>query len=157
MSGLIGSAGSKSGVIGETESGQGCYFIMSNSSDDGWQSVASNTDIPWSSIEIDEDNWCTSGTGAHFTAPARGYYFFGAIIYVGQDDDANYFTFNVNDTLPNYMAAGDHYMTSIADIDQTLNGHIIYKLNAGDTVSCTASSESNYYSGHSLFYGHRIA
>lgn len=156
MSGVIGGAGSKSGVIGINEGGLGCYFIMAFSSDDGWQSLSTGTDIPWTSIEIDENNCCTSGSGAHFTAPVKSKYFFGASIYVGNSDDTNYFTFYKNNAMPDFCSAGDHYMVTIGDYDQTCNGHIVYSLNAGDTVSCTASSASRYYTGHSLWYGYRV-
>ena len=156
MSGVIGGAGSKSGFIGSTGGGLGCYFIMSFSSDIGWQNVGSNVDVPFTSIEIDDDNCCTSGTGAHFKAPIKSKYFFGCSIYVGNSDDLNYFTFYINDAIPNHMPGGDHYMATIGDIDVSCTGHIVYDLKAGDTVSLTASSTSRYYTGHTLFYGYRV-
>tara|TARA_R100000808_G_C2108797_1_gene123536 strand:+ start:420 stop:908 length:489 start_codon:yes stop_codon:yes gene_type:complete len=161
MSGIIASAGTKSGVISRlgTQAGT-CYFVGANSSlsGTGWTSPAGDTVVPLNSIEVDTDGCCSvSGGTVRFTAPTEGVYLFGAHIFTADNDTGNYFGFYINGSVTNFNFDTDYQVAfAVSDADKILVFSHVYELNATDYVEVRAVSQSDVYHGNTHWWGCRL-
>ena len=163
MTGVVDTTGARSGVIGTTVgtvtgSVAGTNnFIMAFSSDVGWSSGTGV--IPFNSIEVDPDGCCNT-TGSKFTAPSTGVYLFGFHVYTGETDYTNYFGFYVNGTLTNYAAAADAWGHTHDQSNDVIRGQenvtMALPLSASDYVTVAAAAQSDWYTGHSAWWGCRL-
>ena len=152
MSGVIGTVGTKSGLI-KNPIGN---FIMAWASDDG--NVTLNGKVNFTSIEVDPDGCCNLSTD-QYTAPMDGVYLFWCSLYVRPNSGNFYQYYYINNAISNFMSAGDSFSVFIDGANDNVTGAdgtgvMTTKLNAGDTVHVHVSG--TFYSGHSCWGGSRI-
>ena len=154
--GTLGSA-----VTGDAFKNGTCFFIGNFSTDTGWASLSQGDPIPFSNIKVDDDSCCSvTGGTVRFTAPATGWYLFGHSIYTAQSDTSNSFIFYVDNSTSYYSVSADFGVgiidTGDSTADKTESMSRIYKLTASQYVTANASTDSDYYAGHSSWHGCRL-
>jgi len=156
MSGIIGSTGSKSGVIGPGT------FTDSPSFQAAWTDPTSNgvlgtaTGSTWNATSIDKwnhGNHFSTSTGA-FTAPVNGRYHFTLSVGLNNSGSSFYFLKNgsgIKNTEPsNYAAAsGEGWVTVSFSVSMNLiaGDYVGIQLNAGNFASGAYAAHSGGIAG----------
>jgi len=94
-----------------------------------------------------------------FTAPATGVYIFWYHVYTANSDTTNGFGFLKNSSKLAMNAVASQHFTfdSVTANDHMQNGKIIVPLSSGDTMAVIATTQSDYYQGHTAWGGCRLA
>ena len=150
MSGIVGSAGSKSGIIKSLSS-----FLARGEA--GWDSYTNGQVIPFDDVSTGAcfdvgGNYDTSAK--KYTAPYTGKYFFWFNIYTAENDSNNSFTFAVNGTDVAFIdSAASEITWQEGTDDKTAHGHANIHLNAGDYVQVVAAHTSDANGSLATFGG----
>ena len=153
MSGIVGSAGSKSGIIKSLSS-----FLARGEA--GWDSYTNGQVIPFDDVSTGAcfdvgGNYDTSAK--KYTAPYTGKYFFWFNIYTAENDSNNSFTFAVNGTDVAFIdSAASEITWQEGTDDKTAHGHANIHLNAGDYVQVVAAHTSDANGSLATFGGFYI-
>ena len=150
MSGIIGGAGSKSGIIRRPS----CFLARGEA---GWDSYSNGEVIPFDDVSNGDcfdvgGNYDTSAK--KYTAPYTGKYFFWFNIYTAENDTNNSFTLAVNGTDVNLNDSAANEITwQEATDDKPAHGYANIHLNAGDYVQVVAAWTSDANGSNATFGG----
>ena len=147
------------GTVSGTVSGSDSFHARGN--DDAWASISASAIVPFP----DDSSGDSFDTGSRYststykyTARATGIYMFYYSIYTAENDNDNAFSFLKNSTkLANTYNSINYITYDEGTTDRMQNGTIIIDLATDDTMAIIASTQSDYYKGHSSWGGCRLA
>jgi len=162
MTGIVNSTGARSGVIGTT-SMPPSSFMAGFSGSPSWQDNATaNTKVPFNSVTV---NHCFNvggdfdTTNNRYVAPSNGVYTFTMQFYTGSNQNISNFQFRIDGDV--VMANSHLYNNAASPYYTGDSGDVIDhspKLNRSQYVECYISGvASDYYEGHTVFWGARLS
>mgnify|MGYP001209559312 FL=1 len=155
MSGIVGGAGSKSGVIKRPSSFQA-------RGEAGWAAISQYDIVPFDDVSTG-DCFDVGGdyntTDKKYTAPFAGRYWFFFNCYTAQNDTNNGFTFKKNGTLVNLNDSSSNELSfgpegDSGDIIQ--HGGVPMTLAGGDYIQVCTAHASDFHGSYSAWGGFYI-
>ena len=166
MSGIINSIGSRSGIIGSTTIRPSSFMAGFTSA--AWlENISSGTKVYFNSVTVNQcfnegGNFDT--TNNRYVAPAHGVYSFTVQVYTGKDQQLSNFQFRIINSPVSayenlYMNHGTPFYTGDSGdvVDTSPNYTAILKLLRTQYVEVFTSGASDYYTGHTVFFGARLS
>ena len=168
MSGIINVIGAKSGSVHQTTGFRPSSFMASHGGTPQWQNNMTVQKMDFNNVA---QNQCFSIGGdydtseARYTAPSEGTYIFCLSVYTGQTGEtAHNFCFRRNNTIiqgnSNIQLNGGSFFVNYSSgdtQDQTTSASCILRLAKGDYMEAWLHDTSDWYEGHSGWYGARIS
>ena len=165
MSGIINSAGSKSGLIGETETAivaGSASFLANIGSATAWGSYSHNAVLPFdndSGGAAHDTDSCYDTSAYKFTAPATGVYIFYFAVMTAESRPSNAFQFKKDGGSVNVTYHGADFV-SYSDLgsgDHIQQGTLIIPLNSDSYIQvCAAQDNVDAYLQLSFWGGCRL-
>ena len=140
--------------------------FMAGKTPEAWASPTTTTKLGFNNVSsndcFDAGNNFDTGNN-RYVAKQKGLYLFSMSIYCAQDVAINYFVYYHNGNP--IQSAGGGYIYNLNTLDNpsanpgdnSITGTIVFEMNAADYMEVYGYGVHDWYSGHSGFWGARIA
>ena len=159
MSGIVNSRGSKTGEIG-IANGVTRSAFCARYSNTTWYTTSGSQKIPFNTTSGGNTCFDVGGdfdTANHrYIAPTNGYYYFNLTMYSFHNSASNYFVYYKNGGIMTQGGGNIFAMANHGTTDMSLHMPIDVQLDKGSYIEVWSNADADWYSGHSIFHGHRV-